>query len=623
MSFRLHPIAAAILLGSALSSAIAYADEPTVVVTATRYPSRLNELVADVSVIDRAQLDQQDPSAPLGEVLGRVAGVEFSRAGGRGSSESIYVRGTNTGHVLVLIDGIRTGSATLGYSEMSVMPIAQIERVEIVRGTASAIYGSDAIGGVINIITRAGGDAPKFQATVGGGNYGSYETDVAHAGKVGGLRYALRAGWAGTEGINATANRNSAAYNADKDGYRNHNASGQVSYRFNDGSEVGASFLESFKFNRYDSSYPSAASDWRTQQYMSTAAVYGTWRILPVWQSTLRLGQSQDHSVTRPSSTAGQEKDSYQTVQDQLTWQNDVTLPLGRLLGVVERLHQKIESTARFTSYARTVNSVALGWNGTYGNHLWQTNVRHDANSQYGGRQTETLGYGYQFAQNWRANASYGTAFKAPSFNDLYYPNTPFSGVGNPNLKPEFARNREAAVHYEQGAHRASLTYFHNNISNLIQWEETSPGSFFYTPTNVGQARITGWTADYNGRFGAWSLYGNLTVQDPENAMTHKTLIRRAREFGTIGGSYEAGVWQAGLELKASGARYDDAANTRRLGGYGVVNVHGKYRLSNDLSLFGRVDNLFDRRYDYARTSSVNYGNLGTTFFVGLRYTLQ
>lgn len=598
-------------------------DEPIMVITATRYPSRVNELTADVTVIDREQLDRHDRSATLGEVLGRVSGIEFSRSGGRGDVESLYVRGTNSGHTLILIDGMRVGSATLGMTDIAALPLTQVERIEVVRGAASALYGTDALGGVIQIITRPDANAPKFQATAGAGSHGTYETSLSHAGRSGDFRYALKAGWTGTTGINAVTNPDSAAWNPDRDGYHNRNFSGQFSTRLGKDGEIGASWMDSQRNYRFDSSWPAANLDWRARQSIRSASVYASLRPWQGWQSTLRLGQSTDHLVSYPSATFGQENDGYRTRQNQVTWQNDVDLPLGRLLALVEHLDQRIASTAIYTQYSRQIDSAALGWSANVGQHRWQINWRHDRNSQFGSRNTETLGYGYQLAPSWRLTASYGTAFKAPSFNDLYYPNTPFVGIGNPGLRPELARNREAGLHFERGSQHFALTGFRNTITNLIQWEETFPGSWFYTPTNVGRAKISGWTAAYDSRLGAWSLYANATFQTPKDADSGRLLSRRAKRYATFGAVYEGRGWQTGAEWKISSERYDDAANTRRLGGYGTLSLHGRYALNKELSLLARADNLFDKQFEYARSSTTNFGNTGRTFFMGLIYQID
>ena len=625
MNIRIKPLAALlpVLLSSPSGAVELLATLDPVIVAATRQPTRASELVADVSVIERKDIETASHAATLGELLSREAGIEFSREGGRGASESVFVRGTNTSHTLVLLDGLRVGSATLGTTALNTIPLSQIERIEIVRGTASALYGTDAIGGVINIITRSDKDAPRLELEAGGGSHGTYQTSAAHAGQFGDFRYALRVGADGSDGINAVRNRSSAAYNADRDGYAGDNLSLNLGYAPSKAFQVGGHYLQSRTETHYDASWPTANADWRNQHLLSSMGAFAQVQPLSFWQSTLRVGRGTDKSVNRPGSDFGVEKDSFVTIQDQFSWQNDFKLPVGNALLIAERLEQRVEASQSYALTERSINSLQLGWNGNYKAHRLQANVRHDANSQFGHKNTQTLGYGYQLADAWRIAAGYGTAFKAPTLNDLYYPNTPFVGVGNPSLQPEFARNREVALHFESNNHRASLTYFRNNVSNLIQWEETSPGSWFYTPKNVGQARIEGLTLQYRAQYGDWQFHGNLNYQDAENAETGKQLTRRAQQFATLGLTHRIGAFDWGGEWHGSGQRYDDAANTRELAGYGILNLHARYQLEKGVSLFARVDNLFDKRFEYARSSTTNYGNMGTVIFAGIRYTLK
>lgn len=619
-SFNRAVLSAAIL--SSFLTAQADTTMPPVAVVATRVPTQINELLADVTVLERDEIAAAGPETTLGEVLGRVAGIEFSRQGIRGATESVFIRGANGGHTLILVDGQRLGSATLGESVLSMLPVNQIERIEVLRGAGSALYGSDAIGGVVLITTR-GASGPRLSADIGYGSHGAYSTNLAHRGSVGGIDYALKLGETGADGVNVVTNRNSAAYNADKDGYQHRDISFHASSKLGASSEAGVDFLRNEGYNRFDSSWPTANADWKTNETISSTSAYVRTRLMDGWNSSLRVGQSEDESITTPSSTIGNSRDLFRTRQDQLSWQNDISLPLGTALVLYEHLHEGIQSTNTYTRTGRDNDSLALGWLASVGAHRWQLASRHDQNSQFGGHDSETLAYGYQLNPAWRVAANYGTSFKAPSFNDLYYPNTPFVGSGNPALKPEEGRSSDLALHWAEPGSKASLTYFDNRIKNLINWEETPVGSWFYVPTNVGEARINGWSAEYQGHLGDWNLAANYSNQDPKDETTGKQLTRRAKQFGGISVSRDVGFWSFGTEVRASGARYDDLANTRRLGGYTVVNLYGSYAIDADWSLFARAENIFDRRYELARSSRTNYASLGANLFVGLRYQLK
>ena len=586
-----------------------------IVVTATRQPTRANELLADVSVIEREEIEAAGQST-LTELLGRQPGIQFSSNGGPGSTSSLYVRGTNAEHIVVLVDGIRVNSATLGSTSFSRMPLSQIDHIEILRGPASALYGADAIGGVIQIFTRKGdGGGAKFNAEAGYGTYGTSQLTAGVSGSHQDLQYSLQVSQNRTNGFSNVSDRKSKAYNPDNDGFSDASYSAKLAYRFTPDHEVGLKAFSSNGKNDYDSGFSAASArkDYRNDLTVSSYSAYSRNRFLPNWQSTLQIGQGVDDTEYKTNNV---QTSAVRTIQDQYLWQNDITLPLGKALVAAEWLDQKIRATQNYTENSRTIKSLLSGWGGSLGSHRWQLNVRHDDISGTGTKNTGTAGYGYQLTDTLRAYGSWGTAYKAPSLNDLYFPNTAGVGRGNPNLKPEYAHSGEVSMLWETASQNASLTYFENQIDNLIQWTETPTGSFFYVPNNVSKAKITGWTLAYRGRVGPFNLRGSVDLQDPRDESTGNQLARRAREYGTIGAEYDIGRWSIGGELVSSGQRYSDTDNLQRMGGYTLVNLNGNYRLDKDFSLFARVNNLFDKHYELAQY----YGTSGANVFVGIRY---
>lgn len=635
MNPRLNPLAALLPFAfiTPVHAELIAALDP-VVVTATRQSQRANEAIAEVTIIDRQDIEQAGPAATLGELLGRTAGVELGRSGGRGADESVFIRGTNSGHTLVLLDGMRVSSATTGATALQMIPVSQIDRIEVLRGPASALYGSDAIGGVIQIFTKAPGDAPLFAAQVGAGSASTYETSVAHANRIGALNYSIKAGVSGTQGINAIESPKYPGYNPDRDGYRNSNLNLNASYRFGKDAEVGAGFFNSVSTNRYDA-YKwdpnafvnvDARLDYQMKHRVSGAFAFASVAPTSFWKSTLKVAQGEDRTES-PESVIGDPISFFKTTQNQYTWQNDFQLPLGSALFALERLEQEVTSTKNYASKSRTIDSALLGWNATVGSHAFQANLRTDDNSQFGQHETWLLGYGYQLAPTWRATASYGTAFKAPTMNDLYFPFTAGVGSGNANLKPEESRNAEASLRFQQGVTQARLTYFRNKINNLIEWT-TDPNTFFSSPANVGQAVIDGIEISAGTALGNWLLNANATFQDPRDTDHHQQLRRRAKAFGLLSATYVAGAFKGGIEFKAVGGRYDDphwqtGLNQVHMGGYALTNLFASYTIDKNWQAFARVDNLFDRSYDVARSVSVIYGNPGLTAFGGIRYAFQ
>jgi vitamin B12 transporter len=270
-----------------------------------------------------------------------------------------------------------------------------------------------------------------------------------------------------------------------------------------------------------------------------------------------------------------------------------------------------------YTVGERTTNALVGGYQLWLGAHTLQLSARRDDNSQFGSHNTGSIGYGYQFTPAWRATASAGTAFRAPTFNDLYWPVDYSSDyVGNPNVRPERAHNRDVGLVYETAAQRFSLTAYDNRVSDLITFGNAPAPAFFVTTVNVGTAVLKGVTVSYDGRFGNWKLSGSYDVLSAKNADSGNYLIRTAKDHATVELRYGAGRWDSGAQLVASGPRWVDAANTQQTGGFGLVNLDTKYALARGWSLIARVDNLFDKKYQLVQ----GFNMAGASLFVGVRY---
>lgn len=604
MHLRLTPIAALLpLLFVQTADSAELVALNTVQVTATRQAMRANEVLADVSVIEREEIEQAG-SSTLTELLSRQPGIEMASNGSYGATNSIYMRGTSKGHTLVLVDGIRVGSASSGdMTSWSRLPLNQIDRIEILRGPASSLYGSDAIGGVIQIFTRRGNGPIKFNAEVGAGTYDTQTETVGFSGGQNGWHYAANVSHSQTRGFNSTTPKYS-GYNPDRDNFSNTNFSSSLGYTFAKGHEAGASYYFSDGESGYDSSSSKSAA-WRNQLAISSLSTYLKNSISQNWTSTLRLGQSMDETRAMKN---GALYSLYKTIQRQYTWQHDFKLPVGNALFALERLDQSVTGTGKYPIEERSIDSALLGWNGQVGNHRLQATARNDRNSQFGDKTTGAIAYGYQFTQNWRANAGVGTAFKAPSFNDLYFQG---SGMqGNPNLKPESSINQEASLQYDNGRHRASLTLFQNRVADLISW------SGLNTPINIGEAKIQGATLSYEGKIADYDLNANYSHVDPRDRATHRLLARRAQNYGSASIGRLVGAWEWRMEIQAQGQRFDEDANTRKLAGYALTNLYASYHFERDWSVFARVNNVFDRNYETA----ADYATPGLNAFIGVRY---
>jgi vitamin B12 transporter len=572
-----------------------------VVVTAARFPQPFTDLVADVSIVTGDEIARSGADS-VAEILARVPGVEMATNGGPGSTTAVFLRGANSGHTLVLIDGLRVGSSSSGTTALEAIPASEIDHIEILRGPASSLYGADAIGGVIQIFTRRGEGAFSANASAG---YGTYATTVATAGAsgtAGPVRYALQGGMSRSDGFNAIANPANFSYNPDRDGYRGESFSGNVAYRFAPEQELAAQIFHSRLNAQFDAG---PGFDDRTITTLDAYSIASRNRLASFWTSRLEAGEGDDDSL----SETGFGPSRFKTRQRQYAWQNDFTLTSTQFSLAFERREERVDSDAGFAVTARNTNAVVGVGQWHEGPHALQANLRHDESSQFGGRTTGALAYGYTFAAGWRATASYGTAFKAPTFNDLYFP-----GFSNPDLKPETAHNAEAALRYASGDIAAGIVVYRNRVRDLIVFQ--CDASFNCAPQNVANATLEGVTLEMDARVAEVDVRGSVDFQRPEDDASGNLLARRARRHGSLALARAWGPVRLRAELIASSPRFDDAANTRRMGGYALLNLNAEYALTEGWTVFARGTNVLDKRYELA----ADYNTPRASIFAGARY---
>jgi len=578
-------IAAGIVLF--LSSSAAWSAEPSqrVVVTAARAPQSTDQLIADVVVIDAEQIARAGPVS-LGELLQRHAGAELSANGGPGQVSGVFLRGTNTNHVVLLIDGVRVNSATTGTNALEHVPLAQIERIEVLRGPASSLYGADAIGGVIQIFTRTV-DGVSATASVGSDRLRELNAGVGRV--IGDTSWSLHAGSTDVRAFSATNDTHPFSFNPDDDPYRNANVNARVQHRWAEGHRITLRGLAARATTHFDSG---PGSDDLNRERLASVALESEDRINEAWRSSVRLARGSDHSRTE-----GTFPSTFDTDQDQVTWQNDLKLGAVDLLAGAEWRREDVTSDTAYTQTERRIASLFGGARTTLDALQLEGSLRTDRNSQFGTHTTGRIGAGYVFTPAWRVTAAAGTAFHAPSFNDLYFP-LAFGFSGNPNLKPERSRGVDAALRYASGGTTFSVGAFHNRIVDLIAVDPT-----FTTVVNVNRARIRGTTLAAGHQAGIWRADFEWTHQDPRDADTGNLLVRRARNHGRVGAAVDIGPVRAGADFHASDARFDSAANLAadRMGGYGVLTLHAHYAFNPELGIGVRILNATDKRYEIAQ----------------------
>ncbi|MDL9998231.1 TonB-dependent receptor [Variovorax sp. J22P240] len=575
---------------------------PETVVTATRTPTRVDELVSDTVVIERAQIEQLG-NRTLPDILARLAGVQVSATGGRGKTSNVFIRGAEARHTILLIDGVRYGSATAGTPSWDNIPVEMIDRIEVVKGPVSALYGSDAVGGVVQIFTRKGnaGDpvfSPRASATIGTDSY--KQITGGFSGASGAATYSLDIQRTIDKSFSATNSKvQFGNFNPDRDPFSQSAVNASLGYQINPDWKVDAGLLYADGLNHYDDG---PNRDTRGTLRTQTTYVGASGKVMSNWTTQLRYSRSDDYNraiVANPFDLPG----LFETTENQYLWQNDIATPVGTVIAGLESREQKVNSDTAYTVTDRTINSAFVGLNGYAGPHTWQLNARHDSNSQFGDNNNWFAGYGYRITPNWRVSISQGTSFVAPSFNLLYFPN-----FGNPALQPEEGKNTDVGITWTQGAHTVKLVGYDNKIDGFITNETL--------PQNVPRARIQGATLSYDGQFGDVGLHASYDSLDPHNEITGKLLPRRSKDQATLGLDYTAGDWKLGGSALYVGSRFDDAANLRFLNSYTTVDLYAEYRFAREWSLQGRVANVGDVEYETA----YGYNQPGRAFYLTLRW---
>ena len=586
---------------------VAQLDE--VVVTATRTATPVSKVLSDVTVIGREEIEQSG-SLTVAELLSREAGVEFYSNGGEGKSTSLMLRGATAKQTLVLVDGMRIVSATAGTTSLEGISLGAIERIEILRGPASSLYGADAIGGVVQIFTKKGQGAPAMRFNAGVGAEGKRVIGVGVAGKVDRTAFNLAVDHNKTKGISARSNR-LPSYNPDRDGYENTTYTANLQHELAAGHSLGFTLYQTEAENEYDQS-PKTADEAKFRLAGQSLELKN--RLADNWGSTLRYSHTTDKSQNYTAGNLTTPSSAHETRQQEWQWQNDLDLgAIGQLALGVNNVEQHVLSSTAYSVTRRSINSVFAGYQGEFDAHRLQGSVRYDDNSQFGGETTGQIGYGFVPAKGWLLRAAYGTAVKAPTFNDLYWPLS-FGYQGNPNLLPEESSNRELAVQWRQAGSYAKLTAFDNHIRNLI-----AGTADWSTTANLDKARITGQTLEAGSQWGNFSLSANVTSQRARDVKTGNTLPYRAKLHGGATAALQLDRTRLNAEWRASGKRpanATSAANTEYLRGYGIVNLGADYELAKQWTLNAKVTNVGDKRFETVK----DYNQPRRGWFVGVRY---
>ncbi|NYS62276.1 TonB-dependent receptor domain-containing protein [Vreelandella salicampi] len=581
-------------------------DFNPVVVTAALAPQTANESLSSVTVIDEATLRRQDPVS-IPDLLRGQPGVDVSTNGSFGKVSSVYLRGTGSDSAVLLIDGIRLRSATSGSAAWQHLDPRMFDRAEIVRGPRGSLYGADAVGGVIQLFTPEGeekGPQPRF--SVGGGSFNTQRLSAGISGREGGTRYSFAGSHFNTDGQPIRRD-------GEDKGYDNTSTLARVAHGFDNGAELGVLALRARGNTEFDSFGTPANTDFVQQ----VAGIYGELPITDSWSSGLTLSEARDESenFTEASAFGPASTTIFDTQTRTVRWENTITVDAHELIAGAEYQNDSIaDSDTGGGTYAeeeRDNRAVFAQGLLDFSPLTLQASLRLDDNEAYGDEVTGSLAAGFALDDVHTLRANYGTAFKAPTFNQLYYP-----GFMNPELEPESSATGELGVRAQYNRWYWDLALYQSDIDNLIINVDTVGDGSVDTPQNVENARIRGAELSSGIELDAWTLQAALTYTDPENRDTGTRLTRRASQSFRLGVDREVGDWSLGGSLVAQNHRYEDTENKERLGGFGLVNLRAGWAFAPMWSARVTVENAFDKEYE----TSQNYINAGRAGFLSVHF---
>ncbi|MGM0987627.1 MAG: TonB-dependent receptor domain-containing protein [Pseudomonadota bacterium] len=579
------------------------------VVTAALAPRTADQSLSSVTVIDEATLRRQDPVS-ITDVLRGQPGVDVTTQGRFGKQSSVFLRGTGSNANVLLIDGIRLRSATTGAASWEFLDPRLFERAETVRGPRGSLYGADAVGGVVQLFTPEGKEGdPQPRISVGGGSFETQRYSASLSGAEGGTRYHVAASRVDTEG--APVRRG-----GDDKGHDNTMGLVRLSHTFDSGAEVGMLALRGRGSTEFDASGP--AEDDVVQQ---VAGLYTELPVTDIWTTRFTLSEARDERDT----LAPTYRSRFDTRTRTARWKNTLALGQHEVVAGAEYsdddLGDSQTSGLAFDEESRANRAVFAQGLLDFHPLTTQLSLRHDDNQAFGEELTGSLALGYHLDDVHVARASYGRAFRAPTFNELYFP---FEGSSNPDLGAETSRSLELGIRGQYATWFWDLAAYQTEVDDLIALDAA------FRPVNVNEARIRGAELSAGAELDEWTLSTALTYIDPEDRGTGMQLARRATQALRVDVDRQLGNWSLGGSWVAQNHRYNDAANTERLSGYGLVNLRAAWEIAPMWSARLTMDNVLDKAYATARGAEFDpvtsesvpfdYINAGRAAFVSIHF---
>ena len=583
------------LLISPLIATWAVAEEVTpldeVVVSATRTSQTVDETLAATTIVTRQEIEQLQSTSVVDVLRKYVPGVDFTISGGMGKTTGLHLRGTESDHVLVLIDGVRAGSVTTGAMAWSHLPAAMIERIEIVRGPRSSLYGSEAIGGIISITTRKD-KAGSWHGSVSAGSYNTQKLALGTSFGNAKTSASINTSYVNTDGIDAKVTNN-----PDKDGYDNKNINLRLQHKLTDKTDISLTGFYAEGTNEFDDFGDTNRSS-HSEFVQQNLGLNLSSELSERWHTGVVIGEYRDKSKAFDGFPG-----FFNTTRQQLNWQNDISVGDETLLTLgVDYQRDRVNSSTSYAKTKRTDTGYFAEYQTTVAEHDVQVSLRTDDNDAFGTHTTGNLSVGRDIGKS-RLIASYGTAFKAPTLNELYFP----FGFGNPDLQPEKSRTLEIGFRTKLGGADVSTSIFRTEVTNLIATDAN------FQAQNIEKARIDGLELEYNRSIHQFALNTNLTLLNPVNRTNGKQLESRTKRTLKVNLDRDFDKFSVGGSLIAQSKRAKGTYSSE-IPGYATVDLHAGYRVNKHIQLQAAVNNLLDK--DYQTKSGYNMPDRNVMFTV-------
>lgn len=607
MNYPKFSLALVCVLSTKLTYANVNNDEKLVnevITTANKYEQPLAETLATAYRISAHDIQRLQPD-DLPSLLNRVSGLNVQNNGGRGSVTGLFMRGAKSAQVVVLIDGVRTSSATTGATALENIPVESIESIEIVKGPVSGLYGADAVGGVIQIFTHKGStkgiDGSAFTAF---GSNQLRENGLSVSGGDGKNRFYASVSVENARGIDRTAIETDG--NHDRDGFKEKSSSLSATLTLSDSVSAQLNHLSSDGRTEFDNLF-GVDDGWYSESELESFGARLSYKAADKLSFHFDSGYLSDHLVT-PAYFS-----DLKTRRRSFAIQSDYTLSNNTILsGGVDYYDDTVTANTSYVETERDNLGVFLQLQKDISRLSSVINVRHDDNEAYGEITNGSVAFSIDVMKEIKIVASYGTAFRAPTFNDLYYP-----GFENPLLKPEKSDSYELSVRGVLSSGSWRINFYRNEVEDLIQWDGVQMKA-----VNTDSATLEGIELESNLSFMEWQLVASAAYQEARDDSTNDLLDDRAVVSGDLSLGREFSSIYVAVDVQAERGRRDEGG--MRLPGFGIWGFSAVYQLSDQLKLSGRVDNLFDKNYVInLATPGVAYNTDGTAAKLKIEYSFN